>query len=99
MILEPWPTNASINHAATRADYNADEDYITHMCGGCTCRPGIDLHRDRVPINDTTTCVRAAASEQCACCCDNAVVVLTMAPSGLPVGLASCGALLVWWRA
>ena len=27
--------------------YNADEDYLTHHCGGCGCAAGLDLHDDR----------------------------------------------------
>jgi arylsulfatase B len=26
--------------------YNADEDYLTHSCGGCGCPAGLDLHDD-----------------------------------------------------
>lgn len=26
--------------------YNAVEDYLTHHCGGCGCKTGLDLHDD-----------------------------------------------------
>jgi arylsulfatase B len=41
--------------------YNADEDYITHDCGGCSCPGGgLDLHNDSASqgltlLQDSTT--------------------------------------------
>lgn len=43
--------------------YNADEDYITHSCGGSGCNvacgpggnDGLDLHHNTAPLRDNST--------------------------------------------